>query len=307
MNTNLTYSASTGPVKVSVGTKRVIKIYPMLSTPVDKSMIGSLATDPNWAFFQKYDGRRLISEITQDGRTTAKFYGRDGKKVQGPERLQRLFKRLPTGHYIIDGELMSDGVLRVFDAPQVAVGGVTIVNEGNPYSERIQVLSGLCSTLWGKDKAIQLAPRATDAEHKLVFFNWLKDHDAEGIIARQMDAPYLPGVRSKSSIKIKFTQSVDCFVLRIGEDGKNNLVLGVYDKLGKDRHVVEIGKVSALTGDGPSAKVGTVLDVQYLSFSEEGHLLQPVNPRLKTDKAATDCLIDQLKPLDQKEVEVYGT
>jgi len=67
---------------------------------------------------------------------------------------------------------------------------------------------------------------------------WL--HTTEGVIAKQLDAPYMPGSR-KAMIKIKRVRTLDAVVVgwRPGkEEGTlGALILGVYDEAGKLRVV----------------------------------------------------------------------
>ena len=66
---------------------------------------------------------------------------------------------------------------------------------------------------------------------------WL--HSAEGVIAKQLDAPYRPGER-KGMVKVKRVRTIDCVVVgwRPGkEEGTvGSLILGLYD--GDDLRVV---------------------------------------------------------------------
>jgi ATP-dependent DNA ligase len=196
---------------------------------------------------------------------------------------------------------MKDGNLQLFDAPTVMIGGQAFVGLTSPYSERIEVLRTLVKDVWSRDKSIKMLPRATTPGHKLELFQWLRENEAEGIVARKMDAPYLPGKRSECSLKIKFKSTADVFVLRRNDEGKANLVLAVYGPKGE---VVEVGKVSALTKDGPLAVIGSVVTVEYLSFTEAGRMREPVNPKLRLDKPAKQCHLSQFHPMSLKAVEI---
>ena len=79
-------------------------------------------------------------------------------------------------------------------------------------------------------------------------------------------------------------------VIDRGINGKDNLLLGVY----RDGEMVEVGKVSALTGDGPRVSIGDVVTVKVLYASAAGKLYLPVTPHLRTDKSRTDCGYEQI-------------
>src|SRR6185312_16966574 len=59
---------------------------------------------------------------------------------------------------------------------------------------------------------------------------WL--HGAEGVVAKQTGAPYLPGER-KGMVKVRRTRTIDCVVMgwRPGkaEGTVGSLILGLYD------------------------------------------------------------------------------
>ena len=79
---------------------------------------------------------------------------------------------------------------------------------------------------------------AADAQH------WL--HEAEGVIAKQADAPYLPGERT-GMIKVKRVRTVDAVVLgwRPGKAERTvgALILGLYD----GERLREVGHSSGFT------------------------------------------------------------
>lgn len=263
----------------------------MLAVPAEKSMMPKLAGNGGWAFTQKVDGERAL---IQSG--DLKVFGRSGrlrtKKL--PPKLASALGRLPGG-IVLDGELMLDGSLWLFDAPLVELGGKTLVDLSSPYSDRLRALGELVRQVWPQQGLIRPIPYATSPEHKLKLFKYLQESHAEGIVARKMDGVYTPGARSADMVKIKFQRSCECVVMGVAEEGKANLVLGMYDVNGK---LIEVGKVSSLTGDGSRANTGDVVEVQYLSFSEGHRLVQPVNPRLRRDKMAVECTTDQLRPIN---------
>src|SRR5204863_5187954 len=75
--------------------------------------------------------------------------------------------------------------------------------------------------------------------------DWLAN--GEGVIAKQLDAPYLPGER-KGMVKVKRLRTIDCVVAgwRPGKepDTVGSLILGLYDDDGQ-LHVV--GHTSSFT------------------------------------------------------------
>jgi len=194
-----------------------------------------------WAYEQKLDGFRAI--VFVDGEE-AYIQSRGGKA------LSRYFPELSfvTGRYVLDGELVirdAEGNLE-FDALQerihpaesriallskeipadyvafdlLAEGDEALLTE--PLAERRARLEALAERT-GVELSL-LSPDAEQAEE------WLRR--TEGTMAKQLDAPYIPGKR-KGMAKVKREREIDCIVLgwRPGkEEGTvGSLILGLYD------------------------------------------------------------------------------
>jgi ATP-dependent DNA ligase len=194
-----------------------------------------------WAYEQKLDGFRAI--VFVDG-ADSYIQSRGGKD------LSRYFPELsfPAGRYVIDGELVirdSDGQIE-FDALQSRIhpaeSRITLLSkeipaglvafdllaEGDeslleaPFAERRERLERL---LAGTPIETSVLSRDTAQAEE-----WLRR--TEGTMAKQLDAPYIPGKR-KGMAKVKRERTIDCVVMgwRPGkEEGTvGSLILGLYD------------------------------------------------------------------------------
>jgi ATP-dependent DNA ligase len=194
-----------------------------------------------WAYEQKLDGFRAIVFVDGDD---AYIQSRGGKA------LARYFPELSfaSGRYVLDGELVirnADGNLE-FDALQsrihpaesriallakeipAAYVAFDLLAEGDealletPFSERHARLEALAERT-GVELS-ELSPDPEQAEQ------WLRT--TEGTMAKQLDAPYIPGKR-KGMAKVKREREIDCVVIgwRPGkEEGTvGSLILGLYD------------------------------------------------------------------------------
>jgi hypothetical protein len=200
---------------------------------------------------------------------------------------------------------MKNDVYYLFDAPQISPKNQPLIGLTNPYRERMEVLRHLARQLWTGSHHIQVLPVAATPETKLKLFRGLQECRAEGIVARRMDAPYRDGQRSPFMAKLKFIKTADCVIDRESDEGKNSYVLIVYDEQGNK---VPVGMVSRQVGDARHAHVGDVLEVEYLTFSSHGRMVQPTNPKLrldKLDKLPRECLLDQFFPMDMKQIMAY--
>jgi ATP-dependent DNA ligase len=228
-----------------------------------------------WAYEQKLDGFRAI--VFVDG-TDTYIQSRGGKA------LSRYFPELkfPPGRYVLDGELVirdADGNLE-FDALQSRI---------HPAESRIALLAkeipadyvafdllaeedeALLETPFGKRRArldalaavtglevSTLSPDSAQAE------TWLRR--TEGTMAKQLDAPYVPGKR-KGMAKIKREREIDCVVMgwRPGkEEGTvGSLILGLYDG-------DELRSVGHISGFSAESKRGLRTLLEPLETGESG-------------------------------------
>lgn len=228
-----------------------------------------------WAYEQKLDGFRAI--VFVDG-ADAYIQSRGGKA------LARYFPELgfPPGRYVLDGELVirdAEGNLE-FDALQSRI---------HPAESRIALLareipvSYVCFDLlaegdesllevhFGERRArldalaegsgietSELSPDSARAEE------WLAH--TEGTMAKQLDAPYLPGKR-KGMAKVKREREIDCVVMgwRPGkEEGTvGSLILGLYD--GED-----LRPVGHISGFSAAAKRSMRALLEPLETGESG-------------------------------------
>ncbi len=199
-----------------------------------------------WAYEPKYDGFRAV--VFADGDEVF-VQSRNGRP------LSRYFPelRFGGGRYVLDGELVildADGV-EEFDAIQNRIHpaesrinmlaeqtparfrAFDVLAEGRrkllkePFEKRRAALQALVAGL-DAPGSIELTPLVTSADDARPLLE-----SGEGVIAKQLDAPYRPGER-KGMVKVKRLRTLDCVVVgwRPGkEEGTvGSLILGLYEK-----------------------------------------------------------------------------
>jgi ATP-dependent DNA ligase len=238
-----------------------------LKPPIKPQLALSRKTLPEgkeWAYEPKYDGFRAIAFVDGD-----ELY----LQSRGARPLRRYFPELefPRGKYVLDGELVildSDGreefdalqarlhpaesrvrmlaeqtpaLFRAFDL--LAAGRRKLMSE--PFVERRADLEELIAAAPGRRKkasgSVELTPLANSPK---TAEPWLRS--GEGVIAKQLDAPYRPGER-KGMVKVKHVRTIDCVIVgwRPGKEQGTvgSLILGLYDRKGELR---PIGHTSGL-------------------------------------------------------------
>jgi ATP-dependent DNA ligase len=208
-----------------------------LKPPLPPQLARSRASLPEgdgWAYEPKYDGFRAV--VFVDGDETY-LQSRNGRP------LSRYFPELefPRGRYVLDGEIVAASFDTLGQRIHPAASRIARLAEETPatyyafdilarddevlmdlsYEERRKALEALVT------KPVELTDvvhTAADAEH------WL--HDAEGVIAKEIAAPYKPGERT-GMIKIKRVRTIDAVVMgwRPGKAERTvgAIILGLYD------------------------------------------------------------------------------
>jgi ATP-dependent DNA ligase len=233
-----------------------------LTPPVLPQLARSRASLPegdNWAYEPKYDGFRAV--VFVDGGETY-LQSRNGKG------LSRYFPELsfPAGRYILDGEIVASSfdtlgqrihpaasrIARLAEETPATYYAFDILARDDdvllelPYLERRAALEAVVAA---PVELTDVVRTTADAEH------WL--HEAEGVIAKEVDAPYQPGERT-GMIKVKRVRTIDAVVMgwRPGKAERTvgAIILGLYDKDGRLR---EVGHSSGFTATEKRELVNT--------------------------------------------------
>jgi bifunctional non-homologous end joining protein LigD len=153
------------------------------------------------------------------------------------------------------------------------------------------------------------------------FFKEATHRGFEGVIAKESQSQYVPGMRTDYWIKIKQINTADCVVVGFSEgEGSRvptfgSLILAAYDEDGKLQHVGNVGggfsndnleqikrKLDKLRTEGPTiqgpvdsptpvtwVKPGLVVEVAYMAVTNDRRLRFPRFKRIRTDKDPLDC------------------
>jgi ATP-dependent DNA ligase len=233
-----------------------LPLAPPLPPQLARSRV-SLPEGDGWAYEPKWDGFRAIVFVDGD---EVQLQSRNGKP------LTRYFPELtfPAGRYVLDGEIV---ILNERGGQEFDLLGQRI----HPAASRINRLAaetparfvafdllahedeilmpltygerrGALEAFIARTEAADLTPSVLD---RAAAEPWLQG--AEGVIAKEIDAPYRPGERT-GMVKVKRVRTIDA-VVRGWRPGKEEntvgaLILGLYDHDGQLR---EIGHSSGFT------------------------------------------------------------
>ena len=196
-----------------------LPLKPPVSPQLARPRAG-LPDGENWAYEPKWDGFRALAFV--DGELTC-LHSRNGRD------LERYFPELD---FIHPAQSRIERLAGETPARFVAFDVLAHDDESlleRTYAERRAVLEEIV------DKPVDLTPCTRTREEAEP---WLRS--AEGVIAKQLDAPYRPGERT-GMVKIKRVRTIDAVVCgwRPGkEEGTvGALILGLYDTDGQLRVV----------------------------------------------------------------------
>jgi ATP-dependent DNA ligase len=325
---------------------------PLDLAPMEARLVDELPSGAGWRFEPKWDGFRCLAFRAGD---QVELKAKSGKPLGRyfPD-VVALLKGLPVDRFVVDGELIiAVGGELSFDALQLRLhpaasrvaklaaetpAGLVLFDcllgaKGRPLidaplTRRRAELEALFKR-FGAAPRLSLSPGTEDpAEAR----EWLRAVGAalDGVVAKRLDGPYVPGERAM--LKIKRMRTADCVVggfrYEQGGDQVGSLLLGLYDEAGRLDHVgftSSIGdaerpaltrRLEALaggegfTGDkpgGPSRwsagratewtplKPELVAEVRYdhVTGGRFRHGTKLI--RFRPDKAPRQCTLDQLR------------
>jgi len=176
-------------------------------------------------------------------------------------------------------------------------------------------------------------------ERGIAFYRAAQDLGVEGIVAKRRAAPYRPGERAKTWLKIKVTQRMEAviggFTRGRGARAKTfgAVLLGVYDAAGHLQYIghcgggftdAELRRLANLLqarveAACPFAQVPPsndavtwvrpelVMEVEYAGWTNDGLLRVPVYKGLRTDKPARDVTLELPEARTRGTEEARGT
>jgi bifunctional non-homologous end joining protein LigD len=218
-----------------------------LLNPIEESDVARLLTDNRHCLQEKHDGRRLMVR-KRDHEITG--INRRGLIVAVPEPIRAAVALIP-GDCLIDGEAVGD-TLHAFDLLEV---------NGRDLRQRryLDRFSGLILLLPRNQSALRWVATTVDPNDKIETYEDLRLNNREGVVFKDMDAPFSPGRPNSGGpqLKFKFVESASFVVT--GINTKRSVTLGLYDG---DR-LVPAGNVTIPPNHAIPQK-GTVAECRYL-------------------------------------------
>ena len=250
-----------------------------LLNAVDEAELSRLLTSRTHCLQEKHDGRRLM--VRKQGDTITGI-NRRGLVVAIPDTIREAVEQIPCD-VLIDGEAVGD-TLHAFDLLEV---------KGHCMRKRryIDRFSGLIMIIPPRLPALRWVSTTVDPNDKVEIYEELRLTNREGVVFKDMDAPYSPGRPNSGGpqLKFKFVESASFVVT--GINTKRSVTLGLYD----GETLVPAGNVT-IPPNHAIPQMGNVVDARYLyALKQSGSIYQPVYLGPRTDIPASECVVEQLK------------
>ncbi len=250
----------------------------------------------------KYDGFRLLAQVTETGVST---YTRTGNRQDGKLPLiERALSALPAGTWL-DGELVAfNNGANHWGTVQSVMGSNTaqaaqrssaltyvvfdvLTFDGIdirrlPLAERRAALEQIVAMV-NNPQAVVITPQfpaSYDSHEALVAQGW------EGTIVKDPTKPYASGKRGQGWTKLKMSDELDVIVTGFEAGSEYGaIVFGQY----KDGVLTQRGKCKRYSHCA-DLKVGDVISVTHMGIMESGKPRHAMYTRLRIDKPAQECV-----------------
>jgi len=258
---------------------------PELLTAIEEPEALQLVQDESWWFQQKFDGRRLAVQKTDD-----QYSGINklGQFIPIDSRLTKSLESVQAQEFLVDGEI-TDSRFYLWDILSINGDDLRI----QPYEIRYARL-GL--VFRGVDEALRVCETAMTPQTKRAFVKTMHDTRAEGFVCKNLNAAYAGG-RAGQHFKCKFVTTASFIVgpklASRAADGHRSIALYLVQGE-RQRFVGTVGVPEryALPRDGQ------VVEVRYLYCHPgvDGKLIQAKYfGQVRDDVARGDCTVSQLK------------
>lgn len=247
-----------------------------LLNPVEESEVQALLCGRTHCLQEKFDGRRML--VRKQGDEVIGI-NRRGLVIAIPDLIRDEVRRI-RHDFLIDGEAVGER-FHAFDL--LEFDGID--QRSVRYIDRFVRLQTI---LPQRSPVLRPVETYLAPSDKLRVFDELKENHSEGVVLKDIDAPFSPGRPNSGGtmLKFKFVESASFVVT--GINAKRSVSLGLYD----GDKLVPAGNVT-IPPNHEIPKTGDVVECAYLyAFKESGSIYQPVYQGKRADIPAIECCVE---------------
>jgi bifunctional non-homologous end joining protein LigD len=268
------------PYQYTQNGERTTGILPQLLNPIEEDQIQPLLQNHVHCAQEKYDGRRVLVRKAE-----AEIHGinRKGLLIGLPEPVFQAVRSI-AGDFILDGECVGD-VLYAFDVLEIGE------KDQRLYSYQLRYLALRSLLAKAMEESIVLTETAFTPTQKADLLKKLRQQNKEGIVFKELDAPYTPGRPNSGGAQLKHKFYATCSAVVSKVNDKRSVELRLLNGQGWN----PVGNVT-IPVNFQVPEIGQVVEVRYLhAFKESNALYQPVYLGPRTDIDPQECVLSQLK------------
>lgn len=258
---------------------RDVGVRPQLLNPVEEVELPALLRDPRWGLQIKMDGERKL--VRKSGPEIVGI-NRKGLTVPLPMALVEEVAKLP-GDLLLDGEQIGDA-LHLFDL--LEQDGKDL--RGLGYHDRFIRLAAVIRPQVAD--CLRLVELHTTHEGKAQRLALARAENSEGVVLKDLDAPYSEGRPNSggTQLKFKFYETASVIVSPTQpRDARRSVAI-------ESACGTPLGNVT-IPPNQDIPDPGQVIEVRYLYAYRGGSLYQPTYLGLRTDIDPSECVLSQLK------------
>jgi bifunctional non-homologous end joining protein LigD len=234
------------------------------------------AEGDHWCAQREYDGKRIILHKSDAGVCAPQ---REGKECTIAPEIMEYAKTLP-GSFIMDGVAIGPDYY-AFDLLERDGVDLRPLAYGSRYKSLLKITGG--ANGW----PIHPAPLYTGEKAIRKFMTKLKAENAEGIVFKDMLAPYTAGRPNSGGTQLKCKFVATCSAIVLQHIAQRSVALALYLD-GSTTDGMCIGNVT-IPANYDVPPVGAVCEVKYLYWFKGGALYQPQYQGVRDDVPAADC------------------
>jgi len=258
------------------------RFFPQLLNPLTEDALEPFLArlGPQWGAQEKYDGKRILLVKTP---YDVSAFNKLGKLCVVASQIMNYAREL-SGAFVMDGEAIGADYF-AFDLLECAGAD----HRHMPYGARYRYLLKLIGVPNGWP--IQPAPLITGDKAVRKFIAELRARNAEGVVFKDLLAPYTAGRPASGGPQLKCKFYATCSAIVVAQNEKRSVALALALSE-NDTNGLIIGNVTIPPNHDVPA-VGHVVEVRYLYAYKGGALYKPVYLGARDDVPVSDCTLER--------------
>ena len=262
--------------------KEFTGVVPQLLNPIDEDQVEALISNDDWCAQEKIDGRNRLLRI---GTAGIEGINKLGLTVGIPRPIHDTAMRFGPG--LLAGEEIAER-LHIFDLLELCGRDLRRLPYKERYLELTNAFAGMPSHYQNVFACVDTAWTANEKRQMLAS---LRKANAEGIVFKNILAPYTPGRPSSGGPQLKFKFCQACSAIVAAVNAKRSVALLLLSDAGES---VGVGNVT-IPPNRPVPPAGAIVEIRYLYAYPGGSLYQPVYLGPRDDVGRHECAVKQLK------------